>query len=188
MVTTSVYKHICLPLFPLICPDCIDFLLIWMFLFSFPRYSMLSWIRSTTANLRTAPPQTSWRRCSRNSTACLTRPTRYMSLTGGKVLCMTLLSLLSRSQTGTFSFLLSSPASLWFYVFYSGTAAFKGLNPAFFLKPCYNNKAEVYFEWALPRGNIWNSPTRSFNEKKFPHFCSCGWGDEARKEKGTKNT
>ncbi len=32
----------------------------------------------STANLRAAPPQTSWKRCSRNSTACLTRPTRYI--------------------------------------------------------------------------------------------------------------
>lgn len=42
-----------------------------------PRFSTLSWIRSTTANLRTAPPPTSCRRCSRSSTACPTLPTRY---------------------------------------------------------------------------------------------------------------
>lgn len=49
--------------------------------FFFPlldRFSMQSWTRSTTANLRTAPPQKSWRRCSRNSTACHIRPTRYV--------------------------------------------------------------------------------------------------------------
>lgn len=48
-----------------------------------------------------------------------------------------------------------SSLALWFYISYPGAAPFKGLK--LFWRPCSNNKAEVYFEWALPGGNIWNS-------------------------------
>lgn len=47
-------------------------------LFFLGRFSMLSWTRSTTANLKTTTPQKSCRRCSRNSTACLIHPIRYI--------------------------------------------------------------------------------------------------------------